>query len=93
MEKLKQFFKTLKDHFKKGYKWIGIDGLLNLESSALLVIIFNLIAGQPMSMFLTAIIMLIKSIIDKKNGHLNEVHDFICACIGIVIGSIIGIKI
>jgi hypothetical protein len=92
MSKFKNFLVSLKDHTIKGYKWLGVDGIINLETSALLVIIFNLIFSQPLPIFFTTIIMLIKSIIDKKNGHIDETHDFICACIGIVLGFIIGLK-
>jgi hypothetical protein len=94
-KKTKFFFylKDVKERNKKGFKWIGYDGLINMESSALLTIFFMIFFPKFISMLLTALIVIGKCIIDKRNGHEQELHDFICAFVGIAFGAILGLMI
>lgn len=82
------YFKT---SFKEGYEWIGIDGLINMETSALVVMFLLLFFPALWSAILTLIIVAGKCFVDKNRGRENEKHDFICCIIGIGIGVIFGI--
>lgn len=92
--KIMNFFKKIwtfiLDLDKKGKKWIGTDGLLNMETSALLVLLLMFFFPVFWSMIFGFIIMLVKCLLDKSKGHNNEVHDLICAAVGVTIGAFIG---
>ena len=92
-EKLKNVKKNLKYGYLRGLKWIGYDGLLNMESFALLVIVLIIFLDYHWAIIVASLIAGLKSFIDYKNGHKNEKHDLICAGLGIVIGFIIVIAI
>lgn len=81
----------IKDFFKKGYDWLGLDGILNLESAALITLILMVFFDSVFSMATTFILMAIKCVWDAQHGHLNEKHDLVCACLGVVMGAILGI--
>ena len=89
--RLKEYYNIIKKRTICGYKWIGSDGLINLESTALLTIFFMLFFSTPMSVFLASIFAICKSINDFKNGHFDEKHDLICASMGIILGVLLGI--
>ena len=97
----KNFFSKLVESFNQkineldgaGRKWIGFDGLLNMETFALVTIFFMIFLPAVFSVSVTIVIALIKSLCDKKKGHLNEKHDFLCAAIGIIFGCILGLAI
>lgn len=98
MDRLKNIWKTIlkafsvvKEHTLKGYKWIGADGLLNLETSALITIVLMLLLPPFGAGFITFVIMCVKCIGDSLDGRENEEHDLICSIIGLVLGIIIGI--
>lgn len=82
-------FSVIKEHTIIGYKWIGPDGLLNLETAALLMVVLTLIFPTIASAFITFIIMCAKCIGDSLEGRENEEHDLICSIIGLVFGIII----
>lgn len=82
-------FSVIKEHTLIGYKWIGSDGLLNLETAALLMVVLTLIFPVIASAFITIIIMCTKCIGDSLEGRENEEHDLICSIIGLVFGIII----
>lgn len=84
-------FSVVKEHTLKGYKWMGIDGLLNLETSALITIMLMLLLPPIWAGFITLVIMCAKCISDSLKGRENEEHDLICSIIGLVLGIIIGI--
>lgn len=92
---IKGFFNKIIDYFKesfeRGYKWIGMDGLVNMETSALLVLFFLLLFPAIWASVITLVIVVGKCVLDEKRGSEKETHDFICSVIGIVIGLIIGI--
>ena len=95
VQKVKGFFvniwEYLKESFERGYKWIGIDGLINMETSALLVMFFLLLFPAIWASFITLVIVVGKCLFDKRRGSDKETHDFICAIIGIIGGLILGI--
>ena len=78
---------------KSGRKWIGFDGLLNMETFALATIFFMIFLPVVFSVGITIVIALAKCLCDNKKGHLNEKHDLICAAIGIIFGCILGLAI
>jgi hypothetical protein len=93
MEFLKKFLKSILDLDKKGRKWIGNDGLLNMETSALLVLVLMFFLPALWSFIFGFIIVVIKCLLDKSKGHDKEMHDLICATIGLIIGTFIGLLI
>ena len=40
LDSVKTFFGNVKNKLVKGYEWLGIDGVVNMETSALLVMLF-----------------------------------------------------
>jgi hypothetical protein len=76
-----------------GRKWIGYDGLLNMETFALTTLFFMIFFKAYFAAGFSLIMVLIKCYTDKKKGHFNEKHDLICAGIGIVFGCIIGLAL
>ena len=83
--------KSLKESFERGYHWIGLDGLINMETSALLVMFFLLFLPAIWASIITFLIVIGKCVIDERNGSQKETHDFICAVVGIVVGLILGV--
>lgn len=76
-----------------GRKWIGYDGLLNMETFALITLFFMIFLKPFLSSLISLVIGLVKCYNDYKNGHKNEKHDLICIGIGIIFGCIIGIAL
>lgn len=76
-----------------GRKWIGYDGLLNMETFALITLFFTIFLPSLISAGCAFVVAAFKCICDKKKGRKNEKHDLICAGIGIIFGCIIGIGI
>jgi hypothetical protein len=87
--KVKMFFLNLKEKCIKGYKWVGTDGLLNFESSALLIILLLVFFPFYWATALTFFIVMFKCSLDKTRGRKGELHDFICSILGILIGIIL----
>jgi hypothetical protein len=87
--KVKTFLSTLKERAINGYKWVGTDGLLNFETSALLVILFIVFFPVAWSAALAFILVTLKCSLDKTRGKKGELHDFICAIIGVLTGVIL----
>ena len=90
MNGIKTFFKTIKENLINGYKWLGNDGIINMETSALLMLIFMVFFPVVTSAILTFLLVIGKCTFDKSRGAENETHDFICAIVGILLGVIIG---
>lgn len=76
-----------------GRKWIGYDGLLNMETSALTTLFFMIFFKAYLAAGFSLIFVLVKCYTDKKKGHSNEKHDLICSGIGIIFGCIIGLAL
>lgn len=87
----KTFSQKINDLDATGRKWIGYDGLLNMETFALVAIFFMIFVPTVVSAGVTFLLALAKCYCDKKRGHANEKHDLICAGIGIIFGCIIGL--
>lgn len=90
LDGVKTFFSNVKNKLIKGYEWLGIDGIVNMETSALLVMLFMVFFPVFWSSILTFLIVIGKCAIDKSRGRENEKHDFICCIIGILLGVILG---
>lgn len=82
-------YKRVKDTYIRGKKWIGYDGLLNMETFALILMLLIVFLPIKCAIILSTILALFKTYIDVKNGHKNEAHDLICASLGIIFGGII----
>lgn len=95
--KIHDFFKNnriisfLREKYKEGKEWIGIDGLINLESSALLMIFLTLFISPVWAALITLILTALKCCMDAMNGSSNEKHDFICCIMGILFGIILSL--
>lgn len=87
---VKNFFIKIKTKLNKGYKWLGTDGIINMETSALLVMVFMVFFPIFWSAALTFLIIIGKCVLDKSRGRKNEKHDLVCAIIGILFGVILG---
>ena len=87
--KIKKLVVRSMRQIRTGQKWMGADGLINLESSALLILFFMLFFNALFAIIFTFLIILGKCVFDSTRGRTNEKHDFICACIGIVLGLIL----
>jgi len=82
-------FKKIAINNGNGLKWVGMDGLVNMESSALLVIFLMIFLKWYFAVPITFIVVLSKSLFDKRGGSDKEFHDIICATIGIIIGVLL----
>jgi len=76
-----------------GRKWIGFDGLLNMETFALTTLFFMIFFKAYISAGISLLFSIVKCYTDYKKGSSNEKHDLICAGIGIVFGCIIGLAL
>ena len=76
---------------RRGIEWIGLDGLANMESSALLVIFFMIFFRPLVSIILSFILMSLKCAVDKKKKHNGELRDFLMSVIGIAGGTVLGL--
>ena len=74
----------VKDSYSRGKKWIGYDGLLNMETFALILMILMAFLQIKCAIIITTLLVFFKTYVDVKNGHKNEKHDLICASIGII---------
>ena len=90
LDGVKTFFGNIKNKLVKGYEWLGIDGIVNMETSALLVMLFMVFFPVFWSSILTFLIVIGKCTFDKSRGRENEKHDFICCIVGILLGVILG---
>lgn len=87
---VKTFLLKVKDKLIRGYNWLGIDGVVNMETSALLVMLFMIFFPVFWAAILTFLIVIGKCTLDKSRGRENEKHDFICCIVGILLGVILG---
>ena len=90
LNSIKSFFNGVKDKLIKGYNWLGADGIINMETSALLMIAFMTLLPIFWSAILKFIIVVGKCALDKSRGRENEKHDLICSVVGILFGVILG---
>ena len=88
-EFFKRAFEAIKKNTLDGIKWAGVDGLLNMESAALAVLLFGVFLPPIWSAGITALLAAAKSFIDEKNGHSGEVHDIVCAGVVVICGFIL----
>ena len=88
-DSLKNFWNKLSDLCYNGKKWIGGDGLINLETAALVTIFLKHFFPLNWAMIFTGAISVAKSTLDKSNGHENETHDLICMFIGMMLGAML----
>lgn len=92
-KKKSAFSQKINEIDAKGRKWIGYDGLLNMETFALVAIFFMIFMPTFVSAGFTFLLAVAKCYCDRKRGHSNEKHDLICSGIGIIFGCILGIAL
>ena len=85
----KNAFEVIKKNTRDGIAWAGIDGLANMETAALLVIFLRLFFPIVWAIGVSTALVLGKCIIDEIKGHRNEIHDFVCAVVGVVCGALL----
>jgi len=66
--------------------WIKTDGLLHLETSALIAIAISLIFPWAIAGGITLLIGIGKELWDKEHGRVASWHDIVCDIGGIAIG-------
>ena len=91
--KFYSLIEIVKNNYRCGKAWIGIDGLINMETSALLTIFFMIFFPKLLAMLLSFLVVITKCIVDRRNGHEEEMHDLICAIVGVLFGAILGLMI
>ena len=74
-------------------KWIRQDGLLNIETSALLVVDINILLKLWLALVAALAVGIAKELWDRKHGGVASWHDVICDVIGLTLGSLIAILI
>ena len=74
---------------KKIWNWLRVDGLLHIETSALVVLATDAVAPWWVGNIVSATAGVAKEVYDRFNGGSAEWHDIICDVIGIVIADII----
>lgn len=80
MEKIKRFF-----------TWVAVDGLLHIETVALILLTFTPIVGFWWASLIAIVVCIGREAIQylrKKNTKEQVHHDMICNGIGYVLGSI-----
>ena len=71
--------------------WVGIEGLLKMQTCTILVILFSILFTDLTS----AILALVFAVVTKftctlpKNAEASCCHDFVCSIIGIIVGMFI----
>lgn len=70
--------------------WVRRDGLLHIESCALLVIVLSL--GLPVwaASVLGLLVGIGKEVWDGCHGGVPSWHDVFCDCIGVAFGALVG---
>jgi len=74
-------------------KWIRQDGLLHIETSALLVVAISVLLPVWLSIVISFIFGIGKELWDKYYGGVPSWHDVICDIIGLAVGTLITILI
>lgn len=87
---IRDFVEKIKMLYRSGVQWIGTDGLINTETSALLTIFLMIFFQVIWAAVISFTIVMLKCILDKTRGHHNEKRDFICAIVGVLVGAILG---
>ena len=83
MNKLKEIWQRI-----RGY--VRTDGLLHIETSALIFALLSSMACFWFGIVVTAVAGILKEVYDRVSGEgTAEWHDLICDAIGIVIGILI----
>ena len=74
---------------KKIWDWIRTDGLLHIETSALIVVLVSIVISWWVGVVGSAVAGVGKELYDRSHeGHCAEWHDVICDGIGVVIGAV-----
>ena len=76
-DKLQNIWEKIKSQNNRGLEWIGIDGIANAESAALLTLFLMMFCSIVWAMAISMFIVMGKCIFDRTRGHENETHDLI----------------
>lgn len=80
------------ERLKNAIKWIGTDGLLHIETVALIVALFTPLIGYGWALLAAIMTGLCREAIQHLNGRntTEQVHhDIICNAIGLLLGTLI----
>ena len=66
--------------------WIRRDGLLHLETCALIVVLFSAIVPVWVASVVAFLAGIGKELWDLEHGGVASWHDLICDCMGIAVG-------
>lgn len=81
----------IKNFITKAIKWIAVDGLLHIETVALILLFFTPIVRFGWASLIAVVVCVGREAIQylrKKNTKEQVHHDMICNGIGYVLGSI-----
>lgn len=73
---------------KKLWNWVRRDGLLHIETCALIALVIGLFTWWWLGGIVSAAVGYGKEIWDKKHG-VYDTHDLVCDGIGVVLGTAI----
>lgn len=74
---------------RKLWKWIRSDGLLHIESCALLIIAFAAFIPLVWAAGATVVVGICKELWDRKHGGVASWHDVICDLCGVALGVLL----
>lgn len=73
-------------------RWIAFDGLLHIETSFILVLLFRLFMPPFCAVLAALVLGLAKEVVDiwwrKSNTWRQALHDIICDLVGILLGIV-----
>ena len=75
----------------KLWNWIRRDGLLHIESCALIAVVVGLVTPWWVALPIAIAVGLGKELWDSEHNGVANWHDVICDIIGAVLGSLIAI--
>lgn len=82
--------KKIADFFKRAVRWVAFDGLLHIETSFILVLLFRLFMPAFFAVLAALVLGLAKEVVDiwwrKSNTWRQALHDIICDLAGILLG-------
>ena len=88
---INRLWDKLCENTRRGTKWFGPDGFLNLETAALAYLFLVIFLSIPCAVAVTMCGAVIKCAYDAYHGSIDERHDILCAGLGVVVGIILSL--
>lgn len=87
---MKKIFEKIQNFFTKLVKWVRVDGLLHIETCALLCVMLRWLQHLWLIAFIVFVIGILKGVYDKfSDKGTAEWHDLFCNIIGIALGILL----